>query len=79
MSKAFSTQNGNIMHNQDGNWQENPDGTWSQAIPLPFYGLKKTCQCGKSFWKEANYRTHYQQAHTDGKKYRRTIKGLVES
>jgi hypothetical protein len=78
MSKQFSTEHGNIMHNEVGNYQENPDRTWSQAIPLPFYGIKKQCQCGKSFWKEDNYRKHYRAEHTDGKIYKRTPAGLVE-
>lgn len=67
-----------MMHNQDGSWQQNLDGTWSEAVPLPLYGLKKKCQCGKSFWKEANYVKHYLKAHTNGKKYNRTPTGLVE-
>lgn len=67
------------MYDQDGNWQENSDGTWSEAIPLPFYGLKKGCYCGRSFWKEGNYRRHYRDAHTDGKRYKLTPTGLVEA
>lgn len=66
------------MINQNGNWQQNEDGTWSQAVPLPFYGLRKGCDCGKKFWREDNFRKHYIKAHTDGKKYKRTPKGLVE-
>lgn len=77
MSSTHSTSNGSLLHNQDGNWQQNPDGNWSKAIPLPLYGFKKTCQCGKSFWKEANYRKHYQQMHTDGVSYKRTPTGLL--
>lgn len=77
--KGYSTKNGGIMKNEDGNYQENPDKTWSQAIPLPSYGIKKGCTaCNKSFWKEENYRKHYQDVHTDGKKYRRTVTGLDE-
>ena len=69
--KTYLT-NGGIMHNEDGNWQQNEDGTWSEAVPLPFYGIKKRCGCGKSFWKEENYQKHYVEQHTDGKKYNRT-------
>lgn len=67
-----------ILHNQDGNWQQNIDGTWSEAAPLPYYGLKKKCQCGKQFWKENNYVEHYIKVHTDGKSYIRTPRGLTE-
>jgi hypothetical protein len=78
MSKQYSTKEGNLMYNQDGNYQQNPNGLWSEAIPLPLYGLKKQCYCGRSFWKEENYRKHYQQVHTDGKEYDRTPTGLIE-
>ena len=56
--------------------QQNPDGTWQQAIPLPFYGLRNKCECGKKFWKEENYRSHYVDAHTDGLLYKRTKDGV---
>lgn len=59
------------------NYQQNKDGTWSHAVPLPFYGLKKKCECGRSFWKEANYRKHYLTKHTDGVRYNRTTTGMV--
>jgi hypothetical protein len=36
---------------------------WVPAIPLPFYGLKKRCSCGKSFWKYDNYLAHYALHH----------------
>ena len=65
------------MSNNDGVWGENEDGTWSEAVPLPFYGLRKGCHCGEKFWKEENYRKHYKAQHTDGKRYNRTPKGLV--
>lgn len=68
---------GRFMSNDDSVWQENPDGTWSHAVPLPFYGIKKKCECGKSFWKEENYRKHYLKQHTDGVRYQRTPEGLV--
>lgn len=67
------------MINQDGVWQENADGTWSEAVPLPFYSIKKQCSCGKSFWKIKNYEKHYIAKHTDGKRYNRTPTGLVEA
>ena len=58
------------------NMQQNEDGNWSAAIPLPFYGLKKKCDCGKSFWYEENYRKHYVEAHTDGLSYKRLRDGF---
>lgn len=67
-----------MMVNDRGVWQQNADNSWSQAIPLPFYGIKKRCGCGKSFWKEENYKKHYVTKHTDGKRYRRTPQGLFE-
>lgn len=69
---------GSFMSNQDGVWSDNGDGTWSESVPLPFYGIRKRCQCGKSFWKEENYRKHYIKSHTDGKHYNRTPTGLTE-
>jgi hypothetical protein len=74
--QLFDTEKARLMLDLDGSWQENSDGTYTQAIPLPFYGLKKRCQCGTSFWKEENYRKHYAQEHTDGKSYRRDVKGF---
>ncbi len=67
-----------LMHNQDGNWQLNPDGYWTEAIPMPLFGLRKQCQCGKKFFRLDNYHTHYIAAHTDGKKYSRDRYGLHE-
>ena len=58
------------------NLQQNADGNWSAAIPLPLYGMRKQCSCGKKFWKESNYRKHYVEAHTDGLSYKRTSEGL---
>lgn len=43
---------------------QNKTGEWTQAIPLPYYGIKKTCLCGDSFWKEKNYEAHYALEHT---------------
>ena len=68
---------GAFMINNEGVFQENADGTWSEAIPLPYYGLRKHCSCGKKFWKEESYRKHYAERHTDGRSYTRTVKGLV--
>ena len=70
------------MVNENGTWQENEDGTWSVAIPEPYFvgwRLKKAlCDCGLTFKNRDLYREHYRTEHTDGKKYGRTPKGLVE-
>jgi len=42
---------------------QNERGEWVPAIPLPFYGLRKRCTCGRSFWTEEGYRGHYALAH----------------
>ena len=66
----------NLTITDSGNYQENADGTWSEAVPLPFYGLRKQCACGKKFWKEQSYHKHYVTKHTDGKKYFRNVSGF---
>lgn len=58
------------------NMQQDDDGLWRAAVPLPFYGFKKKCQCGKSFWKSRNYESHYVEAHTDGIRYKRNKNGF---
>lgn len=42
---------------------ENSRGEWVPAIPLPYYGIKKRCTCGQSFWKYDNYLAHYALKH----------------
>lgn len=42
---------------------ENERGECVPAIPLPLFGLKKQCGCGKSFWKQRNYEAHYAHEH----------------
>lgn len=42
---------------------QNKRGEWVPAIPLPFYGFKKKCSCGASFWKSSNYEAHYALQH----------------
>lgn len=41
----------------------NARGQWVPSIPLPFYGLRKRCECGRKFWTEEGYRGHYALAH----------------
>lgn len=43
--------------------QQNRAGRWVASIPLPFYGLRKGCHCGRRFWTLAGYRGHYALAH----------------
>jgi hypothetical protein len=42
---------------------KNAAGQWVPSIPLPFYGLRKRCECGRRFWTLAGYRGHYALAH----------------
>ena len=42
---------------------QNKRGEWVPAIPLPYYGLRKHCTCGRRFWTEQGYRGHYALAH----------------
>jgi hypothetical protein len=42
---------------------QNRDGQWVPAIPLPFYGLLKRCDCGARFWTARGYRGHYALVH----------------
>lgn len=42
---------------------QNALGQWVPSIPLPFYGLRKHCGCGRKFWTEEGYRGHYALAH----------------
>ncbi len=49
--------------NEAVNLQQNGRGQWIPAIPLPFYGLKKGCWCGRKFWTEEGYRAHYALKH----------------
>ncbi len=41
-----------------------PDGRWVPAIPLPFYGFRKRCECGRKFFREENYEEHWQLTHS---------------
>lgn len=66
-----------MLITDDKIYQQNFDGTWSEGIELPMYGLRKGCKCGRKFWREANYKRHYQKAHTNGIAYERTPTGLV--
>jgi hypothetical protein len=42
---------------------QNARGEWVPAIPLPLYGLRKHCRCGRKFWRLASYRAHYALTH----------------
>ena len=45
------------------NQVRNERGQWVPAIPLPFYGLRKHCGCGRKFWTMDGYRGHYALFH----------------
>lgn len=69
---------GLLIH--DGtNWSQNDDGTWSEAIPMPMYGLRKSCSCGEKFWSMRSYENHYRSNHTDGLAYIRKPEGFLAS
>jgi hypothetical protein len=51
--------------------QQNSSGQWVPAIPLPLYGLRKRCQCGRKFWTAEGYQGHYALAHILGMRGRR--------
>jgi hypothetical protein len=42
---------------------QNARGEWVPAIPLPFFGVRKRCECGRSFWTMDGYRGHYALRH----------------
>lgn len=42
---------------------QNKRGEWVPLIPIPFYGVKKMCQCGEKFWFKENYEAHYALKH----------------
>ena len=41
----------------------NKDGEYVPSIPLPYFGRRKKCQCGKKFWTEEGYEGHYALRH----------------
>ena len=42
---------------------QNARGEWVPSIPLPMYGIRKRCECGRKFWTAAGYRGHYALDH----------------
>lgn len=42
---------------------QNDRGEWVPAIPLPLYGVRKECTCGRKFWTMGGYRGHYALVH----------------
>lgn len=51
------------MSNKYRNQMMNTRREWVPAIPLPFYGIRKKCSCGKKFWRQKNYEAHYALVH----------------
>lgn len=41
----------------------NNRGEWVPAIPLPFFGIRKGCSCGRKFWTMRGYKLHYALDH----------------
>ncbi len=48
------------------NMTENKRCEYVPSIPLPYYGIKKKCECGEKFWTEKGYRAHYALEHILG-------------
>lgn len=48
------------------NKTQNKRGEWVPSIPLPFFGIMKSCHCGRRFWTLAGYRGHYALRHALG-------------
>jgi hypothetical protein len=42
---------------------QNERGEWVPALPEPFYGLRKRCDCGAKFWTKKAYQAHYALEH----------------
>lgn len=45
------------------NETQNRDGRWVPSIPLPLYGVRKRCRCGRRFWTMRGYQGHYALVH----------------
>jgi hypothetical protein len=54
------------LHDRAETTTQNRRGEWVPAIPLPFYGLRKRCTCGRKFWTAGGYRGHYALHHAMG-------------
>lgn len=42
---------------------QNQLSQWVPSIPLPYYGIKKRCECGISFWTMEGYQGHCAYKH----------------
>ena len=42
---------------------QNKSGQWVPSVPLPLFGFRKRCHCGRKFWTMPGYRGHYTLAH----------------
>jgi len=51
LSRRFNTQ------------MQNKLGEWVPAIPMPFLGFRRKCECGAKFWTLDGYRGHYALKH----------------
>jgi hypothetical protein len=43
--------------------RQTASGRWVPDIPLPLYGLRKHCHCGRKFWTLYRYQAHYALVH----------------
>ena len=44
-------------------YREEPTGVWLPAIPLPLFGIRKRCDCGRRFRTLEGYQGHYALKH----------------
>lgn len=52
-----------LDRSSDKTQTQNAAGEWVPSIPLPLFGLRKRCGCGRKFWTLAGYNGHYALAH----------------
>jgi hypothetical protein len=64
-SKPIYIMNDNGIHLMTTSTQ-NKNGEWVPAIPEPYYGVRKTCDCGSKFWTYKGYQGHYALKHILG-------------
>ena len=59
-------KNKELLDYHHGTQTQNKRGEWVPAIPYPFFGVRKVCECGEKFWLYRNYEAHYALKHILG-------------